>query len=297
MNHDNAPFEIHVHGDVPIKPGTDLQAVQEALKPLWHYAGARSLSEGSLSLYEEEPGIRFDLNTHRLHMCWTVRGDDDFRMVLDDLCMNLNELSSAGTQIEVTFYDTDFDDEDEANGGESRDDFVMLFVGPDPGAIMQAQRDLLEFRQTLEASCAYYAALRATEVDRERLTAAFEALQDCYARDDKVSRAEEGAADARFHLAIAEASHNAVLLHTIRGLFDLLKRNVVTNIGGMYKQRSETRDMLIAQHRDLYLAIVEGRAHDAREVSSRHILYVQEVLEEVRQEVQRVARAERRNGR
>jgi len=161
----------------------------------------------------------------------------------------------------------------------------------------EVERDLLKFRHTLEASCAYYAALRATAVDRERLKVAFDALQDSYARADEVSRAEEGAADASFHLAIAEASHNAVLLHTIRGLFDLLKRNVVTNIGGMYKQRSETRDMLIAQHRDLYLAIVEGRAQDAREVSSQHILYVQEVLEEVRQEVQRVARAERRNGR
>ncbi len=160
----------------------------------------------------------------------------------------------------------------------------------------EAQRDLLEFRQTLEASCAYYAALRATEVDRERLTAAFDGLQDCYARDDEVSRIEEGAADARFHLAIAEASHNAVLLHTIRGLFDLLKRNVVTNIGGMYQQRTETRDMLINQHRDLYLAIIEGRAEQAREVSTRHLLYVQEVLEEVRQEVQRMARAERRKG-
>lgn len=160
----------------------------------------------------------------------------------------------------------------------------------------EAQRDLLEFRQTLEASCAYYAALRATEVDRERLTAAFEELQDCYTRPDEVSRAEEGAADARFHLAIAEASHNAVLLHTIRGLFDLLKRNVVTNIGGMYQQRTETRDMLISQHRDLYLAIIEGRAEQAREVSTRHLLYVQEVLEEVRQEVQRMARAERRKG-
>ena len=161
----------------------------------------------------------------------------------------------------------------------------------------EAQRDLLEFRQTLEASCAYYAALRATEVDRERLTAAFEALQDCYARADEVSRVEEGAADARFHLAIAEASHNAVLLHTIRGLFDLLKRNVVTNIGGMYQQRAETRDMLITQHRALYLAIVEGRADEAREVSSQHILYVQEVLQEAQQEAQRVARAERRSGR
>ncbi|MCL6703929.1 GntR family transcriptional regulator [Pseudomonas sp. T1.Ur] len=160
----------------------------------------------------------------------------------------------------------------------------------------EAQRDLLEFRHTLEASCAYYAALRATEVDRERLTTAFEALQDCYSRHEEVSRAEEGAADARFHLAIAEASHNAVLLHTIRGLFDLLKRNVVTNIGGMYKQRSETRDMLISQHRELFQAIMDGHAELAREVSSRHILYVQEVLEEVRQEVQRVARAERRKG-
>lgn len=161
----------------------------------------------------------------------------------------------------------------------------------------EAQRDLLEFRHTLEASCAYYAAQRATEPDRERLKIAFDALQDCYNRVGEVDRAEEGAADARFHLAIAEASHNAVLLHTIRGLFDLLKRNVVTNIGGMYQQRTETRDMLISQHRELYQAIVEGRAEDAREVSSRHILYVQEVLEEAQQQAQRVARAERRSGR
>jgi len=159
-----------------------------------------------------------------------------------------------------------------------------------------AQRDLLEFRHTLEGSCAYYAARRATEIDRQRLTEAFEALQDCYARVGKVTRAEEGAADARFHLAIAEASHNAVLLHTIRGLFDLLKRNVVTNIGGMYAQREETRDMLIGQHRALYEAIIEGRAEDARDLSNQHIDYVQEVLSEVQLEAQRVARAQRRLG-
>ena len=103
----------------------------------------------------------------------------------------------------------------------------------------EAQRDLLEFRQTLEASCAYYAALRATEVDRERLTAAFEELQDCYTRSDEVSRAEEGAADARFHLAIAEASHNAVLLHTIRGLFHLVKCEIALGKG---KKEYDKRD-------------------------------------------------------
>ncbi|HWV10675.1 MULTISPECIES: FCD domain-containing protein [unclassified Pseudomonas] len=160
----------------------------------------------------------------------------------------------------------------------------------------EAQRDLLEFRHTLEGSCAYYAALRATELDRQRLTEAFDQLLDCYGRSGRVTRAEEGAADARFHLAIAEASHNAVLLHTIRGLFDLLKRNVVTNIGGMYAQREETRDMLINQHRALYQAIIEGRAEEARQLSNRHIDYVQEVLAEVQQETQRVARAQRRSG-
>jgi GntR family transcriptional repressor for pyruvate dehydrogenase complex len=95
-------------------------------------------------------------------------------------------------------------------------------------------------------------------------------------------------------LAIAEASHNAVLLHTIRGLFDLLKRNVVTNIGGMYAQRDETRDMLINQHRALFEAIMQGRAEQARELSNQHIDYVQEVLSEVQQEVRRVERAQRR---
>lgn len=158
-----------------------------------------------------------------------------------------------------------------------------------------AQRDLLEFRHTLEASCAYYAALRATDLDRERLREAFDALQDCYARAEEGGGAEEGAADANFHLAIAEASHNAVLLHTIRGLFDLVRRNVVINIGGMYKQRAETRDMLIEQHRELYEAIVEGRAEEARSVSSRHLMYVQEVLQEVREQEARAARAERRH--
>ena len=158
----------------------------------------------------------------------------------------------------------------------------------------EAQRDLLEFRHTLEADCAYYAALRATELDREHLQTAYDKLQACYAADSKASRADEGAADARFHLAIAEASHNIVLLHTIRGLFDLLKRNVVTNIGGMYALREESRRMLVAQHGALFEAIMQGRADEARRLASEHISYVQEVLDQSQQESVRMARSQRR---
>lgn len=139
----NPPFEIHVHGQVPLRADVGFEQLQEALKPLWQYAGARSLADGAESAYEEEPGIRFDAPEHLLQMCWTVRGDEDFRQSLDDMCMNLNELAEQGSAIEVTFYDAEFDEEDEDRDAESRDDFLMLFVGPTPAAIMQVQRDLL----------------------------------------------------------------------------------------------------------------------------------------------------------
>jgi hypothetical protein len=139
----NTPFEIHVHGQVPLRVDVTFEQLQEALKPLWKYAGAKSLSEAARSSYEEEPGIQFDVQDHVLQLCWTVPGDEDFRQTLDEMCMSLNELAQAGAPIEVTFYDTEFDEEDEASSDASRDDFIMLFVGPNPAAIMQVQRDLL----------------------------------------------------------------------------------------------------------------------------------------------------------
>jgi hypothetical protein len=139
----NAPFEIHVHGQVPLRADIGFDQVQESLKPMWKYAGCRNLSDGANSSYEDEPGIKFDAEEHVLQMCWTVAGDEDFRQTLDEVCMNLNEIADTGAAIEVTFYDADFDNEESAPAGESRDDFLMLFVGPNPAAIMQVQRDLL----------------------------------------------------------------------------------------------------------------------------------------------------------
>jgi hypothetical protein len=143
MSQYDAPFEIHVHGEVPLRTGVTYAQLQEALKPLWTYAGAKSLADGAESAYEEEPGIKFDAQERLLTMCWTVAGDVDFRQQLDEMCMSLNDLAEEGAAIEVTFYDAEFDEEEADPEDESRDDFVMLFVGPTPAAIMQVQRDLL----------------------------------------------------------------------------------------------------------------------------------------------------------
>ena len=141
------PFEIHVHGDVPVRPDVTLAQLEEALKPLWSYSGAKTFSKGATSAYEEEPGLRLDSKEHVLRMCWTVPANEDFRQALEEMCMGLNELASSGAGIEVSIYDAEYDDDEEEenddSGEESRDDFIMLFVGPTPGDIMQVQRDML----------------------------------------------------------------------------------------------------------------------------------------------------------
>ena len=79
MSRYNAPFEIHVHGDVPLRPDVTYAQLQDALKPLWKYAGARSLADGAESAYEEEPGIKFDAPEHLLRMCWTTSASRSMR--------------------------------------------------------------------------------------------------------------------------------------------------------------------------------------------------------------------------
>ncbi len=143
MSQDNPPFEIHVHGDVPLRDDVDYTHIQEALRPLWSYVGARSLIDAAASAYEEEPGIRFDPQAHVLQMCWTIEGDEDFRLAIEEACMGLNDIAAAGAAIEVSFYDLEFDEDEAPEDAQARDDFVMCFVGPTPAAIMQVQRDLL----------------------------------------------------------------------------------------------------------------------------------------------------------
>ncbi len=143
--HRSAPFEIHVHGEIILLPNVHIKDLQAALKPLWSYSGATSFNKGKTSKYENEPGILFDSEQNTLHICWSVYGNDDFRQVIDEICLNLNELTKLGTALEVTFYDTEFEHENVSSEHKesSRDDFMLVFLGPTPAAIMRAQRDFL----------------------------------------------------------------------------------------------------------------------------------------------------------
>ena len=88
MSHLPTSFEIHVHGDVPLRTDITAAQVEEALRPLWQYVGARSLKGAAASNFEEEPGIRFDARGHMLSICWTLSGNDDFRFACNQNRVN-----------------------------------------------------------------------------------------------------------------------------------------------------------------------------------------------------------------
>ncbi|WP_448216932.1 FCD domain-containing protein [Endozoicomonas sp. 2B-B] len=152
-----------------------------------------------------------------------------------------------------------------------------------------AQDDVLEFRVLLEGTCAFYAAQRATEEDKQNLQKAFRLLEESTGTD------QESQADLAFHLAIAEASHNIILLQAMRGIFSLLEHNIAANIGGMYNNQ-ETGTQLLQQHRDIMAAILAGQAEQARLAAEEHVIYVRVTLAGEDKKQIRQLRARRRAG-
>lgn len=150
--------------------------------------------------------------------------------------------------------------------------------------------DLLEFRQALEGIAAFYATRRATAADREILERRFAAMDEAHRRADPVA---EAAADAELHLAIAEAAHNVVLLHIMRGLFDLLRRGIVSSRERLYT-REGVREVLLRQHRALYEALLAGDAEAARTAAHDHLVFVEGTLREIDRDEERRLRSERR---
>jgi TRAP-type mannitol/chloroaromatic compound transport system permease small subunit len=134
-------------------------------------------------------------------------------------------------------------------------------------------RDFLEFRTTVDGVSAYYAALRATDADRELLTSCFESMEKAH---ETVGPTEEADIDADFHLAIAKAAHNEVLSHIMRSLFNLLRKDVFFNRMRLYSHHG-ARDLLLNQHREIYEAIIARDPERACSAAESHLGYVKEV--------------------
>lgn len=148
--------------------------------------------------------------------------------------------------------------------------------------------DVQEARAVLEGGTAWYASLRATDEEKAHIREAYEKLQH-YQQIGDLARAAD--ADANFHLAIAEASHNVVLIQLMRNVFELLHHNVVLARHKMYTD-TVMANQLNEQHAELLNAIEQKDAHSALKSVQQHIHYV---IDQVKEIDEAEARQERKN--
>jgi DNA-binding GntR family transcriptional regulator len=126
-------------------------------------------------------------------------------------------------------------------------------------------RDLLEVRRSLDPLAASLAADRRTKQDVAEMRASLEGLEALPSNPTM----EQLVAHRRFHAAIYRASHNALLVETLDGLWDTADR--YRRHGLQVERSAEERALKAQEHTLLFEAIVEGDGATAEEVMRAHI--------------------------
>jgi GntR family transcriptional regulator, glc operon transcriptional activator len=161
---------------------------------------------------------------------------------------------------------------------------LMHLLGSQPRTLY----DLFEVRGMLEAESARLAALRGTPADFVLITRRYDEMLAAQSTDsDPVMHAR---LDHAFHLSICEASHNPILVHTLRSLTELLLSSVFASVNNLY-HRQPHRQRIDRQHARLYNSVIGKLPEQAYKAASDHINSVRESLFDIEQEEQRLVRA------
>ncbi|WP_420862384.1 FadR/GntR family transcriptional regulator [Algirhabdus cladophorae] len=162
---------------------------------------------------------------------------------------------------------------------------ITLFSNHD-----EAVFDYVSFRRDMEGLAAERAATFGSDTDLQVIAEIFEKMQ---AAHSKRNATEEAALDAAFHLAIIEASHNVIMLHMMRSMYQLLREGVFYNRQMMFKQKT-TRGTLLNQHRAINDALQNRDPKGARLAVEEHLTYVEGSLAQQQKFEQQEAIAQQR---
>ncbi len=150
--------------------------------------------------------------------------------------------------------------------------------------------DLLEVRALLEGESAYLAARRGTSMDRVLITRRYQEMAEYVEYAEPIDVEQLARFDHAFHLAISQASHNPVLVHTLQSLTDLLLSSVFASVKHLY-HRPAPRAMINHQHQQLFETVLAGDADGARRVALEHLSSITELLRELDLESERLERS------
>ena len=154
-------------------------------------------------------------------------------------------------------------------GNAFSDSLIQLFSSHD-----EAVFDYVSFRRDMEGLAADRAARFASDTDLKVIQTVFDKME---AAHPKRNPADEARLDADFHLAIIEASHNVIMLHMMRSMYQLLREGVFYNRTIMFKHRT-TRGDLLEQHRAINMALQARDADASRAAVVAHLDYVETML-------------------
>jgi GntR family transcriptional repressor for pyruvate dehydrogenase complex len=134
--------------------------------------------------------------------------------------------------------------------------------------------DYITFRRDMEGLAVERAARLASDTDLQVVDTLFRKMEAAHARRNPE---DEAALDADFHMAIIEASHNVIMLHMMRSMYDLLREGVFYNRQVIFRQRT-TRDTLLDQHRAINAALQARDPAAARAAVEAHLDFVERAL-------------------
>jgi GntR family transcriptional repressor for pyruvate dehydrogenase complex len=144
------------------------------------------------------------------------------------------------------------------------------------GSHEEAVFDYLSFRRDLEGLAAERAARLGSTSDLKVVQAIFDRME---AAHDRNATQDEAQLDADFHMAIIEASHNVIMLHMMRSMYDLLRQGVFYNRQMMFQQRA-TREAILDQHRAINAALQARNPAEARLAVELHLDFVERCMKD-----------------
>lgn len=155
---------------------------------------------------------------------------------------------------------------------------------------IEAVFDFLHLRGSLEELCAAFAAERRNDAD-------LKVLQKSLAEIEKGVKSPDPYRDAEritdFHIALAEASNNVVLVHIMRGLYALLRASIRTNLERM-QSNAARYNLVLEHHRDILNAVEKQNADAAANAASIHIDFINQSISQFGIEQKRLEQSRRR---
>jgi DNA-binding FadR family transcriptional regulator len=132
--------------------------------------------------------------------------------------------------------------------------------------------ELLDARRAIEGGVAALAAANATDAEIEALRAALEVM-----RREQASGADSEEGDRLFHIEIARATHNALLLRTVSEIWEWTRGPMWTRLNDNLYMRAN-RPRWLADHERIFEAIRQRDADAAQAAMRAHLAKVKQEL-------------------